>query len=207
MKHEWKKHEKQFYLPKNRPENIVIPKFQFFSIRGKGNPNDDFFSEYIQVLYSLSYAIKMSPKSGAVPKNYFEYTVYPLEGVWDIDEDERRNYNGKLNKDSLVFNLMMRQPDFVSPEFASEIIERIKKKKPHQLLESVQFETIEEGSCIQMLHLGSYDDEPASFQIMEQFSETERLKRKSLIHREIYLSDARKTSPDKLKTVLRFQVV
>jgi hypothetical protein len=206
MKSEWKKNEKNFYLPKDKPEKIYIPKFKFFTIQGKGNPNDDFFGEYIGALYSLSYAIKMSPKSGSAPPDYNEYTVYPLEGVWDIDEDAKKNFDGIIDKNSLIFNLMIRQPEFVNSDYATEIIERTKKKKPHELLDKVKFEEIEEGDCVQMLHIGSYDTELESFKKMEIFAEEFELKRKSHIHREIYLSDARKTAPEKLKTVLRFQV-
>jgi len=206
MKHDWKKHDKQFYLPKNKPETIVVPKFNFFTIQGKGNPNDAFFADYIGVLYSLSYAIKMSPKQGFAPSNYEEYTVFPLEGIWDIEEDAKKNYNGILDKNALIFKLMMRQPDFVTAEFAHEAIERTKKKKPHPLLEKVKFETIEDGFCVQMLHEGSYDSEPASFQKMQEFADANQLKRIGHNHREIYLSDARKVSPEKLKTVLRFWV-
>lgn len=207
MKHEWKKSEKGFYLPKNKPELISIPKFKFYTIKGKGNPNDDFFADYIGALYSLSYGIKMSPKQNIAPKNYFEYTVYPLEGVWDIDDDAKKIFNGVIDKNTLVFTLMMRQPEFVNADFANEIIQRTKKKKPNSLLDKVNFEIIDEGKCVQMLHLGSYDSEPESFKKMELFAQEQRLKRKWLIHREIYLSDARKVSPDKLKTVLRFQVL
>ncbi|MCK4664126.1 MAG: GyrI-like domain-containing protein [Bacteroidales bacterium] len=206
MKHEWKKNEKGVYLPKNRPEKIIVPEFKFYSIKGKGNPNDDFFSEYIGVLYSLSYAIKMCPKQGIAPNNYYEYTVYPLEGVWDIDENAKKNFDGTIDKNTLVFNLMIRQPDFVTSDFANEIIDRTKKKKPHELLDSVKFEIIEEGCCIQMLHLGSYDSEPESFKKMELYAQEQNLRRKTHTHREIYLSDARKVEPEKLKTVLRFQV-
>jgi hypothetical protein len=206
MKHEWKKAEKNFYLPKDKPERIVIPKFNFYSIQGKGNPNDSYFAEYIGVLYSLSYAVKMSPKSGTAPGNYYEYAVYPLEGVWDIDEQAKVGFNGVIDKNKLVFNLMIRQPGFVTPEYALETIETVKLKKPHELMDSVKFETIEEGNCVQMLHLGSYDSEPESFGKMEQFAQEQQLKRTSRQHHEIYLSDARKTTPEKLKTVLRFQI-
>ncbi|MGI6320370.1 MAG: GyrI-like domain-containing protein [Bacteroidales bacterium] len=206
MKHEWKKDEKQFYLPKNKPELISIPKFKFYTIEGKGNPNDDFFAEYIGVLYSLSYGIKMSPKKGIEPKGYFDYTVYPLEGVWDINEDARKSFNITINKNDLLFKLMIRQPDFVDRDFAMQILEQTKKKKPHDLLEQVNFEEIIEGDCIQMLHLGSYDNEPESFRFMESFAEQNNYFRKSMIHREIYLTDARKVSPDKLKTILRFSI-
>jgi len=156
MKHEWRKKEKGIYIPKNKPERITIPPFKFFMIEGKGNPNDDFFGEYIGLLYSLSYAIRMSPKSGFEPQNYFEYTVYPLEGVWNISYEAKQNYHGQLDKNSLIFNLMIRQPDFVTKEVAQEVLERIKKKKPHKLFDKVKFENFEEGKCLQMMHLVSY---------------------------------------------------
>ena len=206
MKHEWKKHEKKIYLPKNKPEFVKIPEFKFFMIQGSGNPNDDFFAEYIKVLYSLSYAVKMSPKAGITPENYNDYTVYPLEGVWDVSNEAKENFTGKIDKNSLVFNLMIRQPDFVTPTFAREIIERTKKKKPHELLEKVKYGLVEEGECIQMMHLGSYDNELESFNQMELCAKELNLKRISHQHREIYLSDARKVNPEKLKTVLRFKV-
>ena len=94
MKHEWRKHEKEFYLPKTRPELVKIPKFKFFMIKGRGNPNDAFFADYIQVLYSLSYAVKMSPKAGIAPEGYYDYTVYPLEGVWDISAEAKEDFSG-----------------------------------------------------------------------------------------------------------------
>jgi len=206
MKHEWKKQEKEIYLPKAEPEMVTVPGFNYFTIRGKGNPNDDFFPEYIGVLYSLSYAVKMSPKQGMAPEGYFDYTVYPLEGVWDIDKEAKKHYDGTFDKNALVFNLMMRQPVFITSDFAHEIIERTKKKKPHDLLSQVDFLTINEGLCVQMLHIGSYDNEPETFAKMERFAKEQNLKRLGRIHREIYLSDARKVAPEKLKTVLRFQV-
>ena len=206
MKHEWKKTEKNFYFPNVVPETIVVPKFSFFTIRGEGNPNDDNFSECVSVLFSLSYAIKMGLKSGDVPENYNDYAVYPLEGVWDINEEARQKPAGKLDKSTLVYQLMIRQPAFITADFAAEMIERTKKLKPHQLLDQVRFEEIEEGNCVHMLHIGSFDNEPISFGLMEQFAVEQQLKRKSMTHREIYLSDARKTSPERLRTILRFQV-
>jgi len=206
MKHEWRKKEKKIYLPKNKPERIWVPEFGYFTIEGKGNPNDDFFPEYIGVLYALSYAVKMSPKKGSAPKGYFDYTVYPLEGVWDISEEAKRTFDGTLNKDELVFTLMIRQPGFVDEAYALSVIEKVKESKAHELLSKVKFERFADGDCIQMLHLGSYDNEADSFRIMEEFAGKEKLRRKAKIHREIYLTDARKTEPDKLKTVLRFKV-
>jgi hypothetical protein len=207
MKHDWKKLEKQFYLPTTRPELLKVPPFGFFSIKGNGDPNDKPFQDTIGVLYSLSYAIKMSPKNNFAPKEYFEYTVYPLEGIWDISEDAKISHQEKLDKSKLIFNLMIRQPDFVTRDFANEAIERTKKKKNHPLLEKVKFETIEDGYCVQMMHIGSFDNEPASFGIMEDFCIQNKVTRESKRHREIYLSDFRKVSQDKLKTVLRFGIL
>lgn len=206
MKHEWRKHEKSIYLPKVKPELLQIPEYKYFTIKGKGNPNDESFAECIGVLYSLSYSVKMSYKKGIAPSDYFDYTVYPLEGIWDISEEAKKNYDGNLDKNKLVYTLMIRQPEFVTNEFACEIIEITKKKKPHKLLEKVEFSTLEDGRCVQMLHVGSYDDEPISFKQMEEFCEENDLERVSKVHKEIYLSDARKVAKEKLKTVLRVNV-
>lgn len=200
-KYEWKKMEKGFYNPGRQPQLVDIPSFQYFILSGKGNPNDAFFAEYVQCLYSLSYAAKMRWKK----EKAFDYAVYPLEGVWSLQNEASFN-NGRLNKNELVFNLMIRQPDFISEEYAAEIIESVKIKKPHPLLEQVAFESISEGRCVQMLHIGSYDNEPAAFAEMTSFAEAHHLSRISSVHREIYLSDARKVQPEKLKTILRFQV-
>jgi hypothetical protein len=206
MKREWRKHEKQYYLPKQKPEIVEIPGFKFFTIEGEGNPNDEFFTDYIGVLYSLSYAVKMSPKKGMQPDGYFEYAVYPLEGVWDLKEVAKKQYTGKFDKKDLIFKLMIRQPDFVTEEYAKKTLEAVKKSKRHKLLDKVKFESIVEGKCVQMLHAGAYDDEPASFAQMEQFAKDNGFERKYMSHREIYLTDARKTAPEKLKTILRFKV-
>ena len=207
MKHEWKKQEKEFYAPKQVPQKVILPSFKFFTIAGEGNPNNAFFSDYIAVLYSLAYAVKMSPKQNKQPEGYFDYTVYPLEGVWDLIDKSKYNPEDRIDKDNLKFTLMIRQPSFVSDTFAREIIEMTKEKKPSYLLDNVLFDTIEEGACVQMLHIGSYDDKPASFGKMEAYCTENNLQRKSKMHREIYLSDARKTTPQKLKTILRFQIL
>lgn len=206
MKHEWRKKEKGIYLPKSKPEIIDVPKFKFLTIEGEGNPNNDDFTECIVALYSLSYGIKMCPKKGIEPDGYFDYTVYPLEGVWDINEEAKKVFAGTINKDDLVFKLMIRQPDFVNADLVERIRTMTKEKKPQDLLDNVKFEDVKEGKCVQMLHLGSYDNEPVTFKIMEDFAVESGIKRLSKVHREIYLSDARKVVPEKLKTVLRFQV-
>jgi hypothetical protein len=206
MKLGWKKEEKIYYLPKGQPELVNVPEFKYFTIGGKGNPNDPFFAEYISVLYSLSYAIKMSPKQNCAPPDYVEYTVYPLEGVWDLTERGKNEHKGTIDKNELLFTLMIRQPDFVTEDYARETIERTKKKKTNRLLEEVRFERILEGKCIQMLHVGSYDDEPASFKLMEAYAQGLHLERTGRQHKEIYLSDPGRVEKDKLKTVLRFRV-
>lgn len=204
MKFEWKKHEKEFYMPKNQVELIKVPEFKFFMINGKGNPNNQQFSEEIGVLYSLSYAVKMMPKSGITPDGYFDYTVFPLEGVWDItDKGKQEN---TLDKNELIYTIMIRQPDFVTEEIAMKAIEIVKRKKPHPLLEQVIFDSMNDGLCVQILHNGSYDSEPNSFAVMENYCEENNFKRITKKHREIYISDARKTESSKLKTVLRYRV-
>lgn len=204
MKYEWRKQEKNLYIPKQKPELITVPEQKFLMIKGQGNPNSEEFSEKIGVLYSLAYAIRMMPKQGYTPEGYFEYTVYPLEGVWDLTEEGRKL--DTLNKDELVYTIMIRQPDFVTEEVVEKAFENVRKKKPHPLLDEVTFSTIKEGLCIQILHIGSYDNEPESFKLMDEFAEKNKLERICMTHREIYLSDFRRVEADKLKTVLRYRV-
>lgn len=204
MKHDWKKQEKELYIPKSKPEIVTVPAFKFFMINGQGNPNDAPFSDAVGVLYSLAYAVKMLPKKGLTPEGYFDYSVYPLEGVWDLPEECQTL--DILDKNNLIYTIMIRQPDFVTNELAHEVIRSVKLKKPHVLLDSVVFNNIEEGLCVQMLHIGLYDEEPKTFSIMEEYCSQRNIKRKSKNHREIYISDARKTDANKLKTVLRYEI-
>jgi hypothetical protein len=140
------------------------------------------------------------------PDGYCDYTVYPLEGVWDLNEQAKKQFSGMIGKDDLVYTLMIRQPDFVIREFFEEVVSTAARQKPEVQFGQVSFETIAEGRCIQMLHVGSYDDESVSFERMEKFAEEMNLERSSKRHREIYLSDFRKVTAEKLKTVLRFKV-
>lgn len=204
MKHEWRKHEKKLYIPKQKPELISVPEQKFIMIEGKGNPNSVEFSSRIEVLYSLSYAIRMMPRQGYTPEGYFEYTVYPLEGLWDLTEKGRAL--DTLDKDELLYTIMIRQPDFVTKEVVDRAFESVRKKKPQLLLDEVSFDKIEDGLSVQMLHIGPYDDELQSFIKMKEFIEENHLEIKTLRHREIYLSDARKVEPAKYKTVLRYTV-
>ena len=127
MKYEWRKKEKEYYLPKSKPEVVDIKEFKFIQLSGEGNPNSEGFSEAIGVLYLLAYAIKMMPRNGIDIDGYYDYVVYPLEGLWDLKEEAR----GKevLDKDKLVYTLMIRQPDFVTEEVFNKAMEIVKKKK------------------------------------------------------------------------------
>ncbi|UUC41620.1 GyrI-like domain-containing protein [Clostridioides difficile] len=203
MKYEWRKRDKELYLPKKNPAIIEVPEQKFIMLKGNGDPNSKEFTEAIGVLYSLAYAIKTMPKKGIVPEGYFDYTVFPLEGIWD--KGEKSKCLDVLIKEDLIYTLMIHQPDFVTQDLLDKATD-IVKKKPHNLLEKVRFGSINEGLCVQMLHIGSYDNEPESFDIMNEFCKKNKLIRKSYIHHEIYISDARKVSPESLKTVLRFEV-
>lgn len=205
MKHEYRKHEKELYCPKGKPELVEVPKQKFLCIKGKGDPNKEDFSERIGVLYSLSYAIRMMPKNGYTPEGYFEYTVYPLEGLWDLTEEGRKS--DTLNKDELLYTIMIRQPNFVNNEVIKGAFETVNKKKPHPLLKEVYFDEIEDGLSVQIMHVGSYDNEAESFNKMKKFINDNGLEIKTLVHREIYLSDVRKVEEEKLKTVLRYRVI
>jgi len=198
MKHEWKKQEKELYLPKAEPQIITVPKQKFFALKGKGNPNEADFAERVSVLYSLAYAVRMMPKSGFTPDGYFEHTVYPLEGVWEESD--------VADKSSYVYTIMIRQPSFVTDEVVAKALETTKKKKPHSFLSDAFFCEIDDGLSVQMMHVGDYDNEPLSFSAMEKFMDDNGLIRSTNTHREIYLSDPGKTERDKLNTVLRYSV-
>lgn len=198
IKHEWRKHEKSLYLPKTRPELIEVPEQRFIMLEGRGNPNSEAFADKIAVLYGLSYAVRMLPKQGITPPGYEEYTVYPLEGVWDSDSGD------PLDKDAFKYTIMIRQPDFVTAAVFDQALEITAKKKPELDIFQAYFGLITDGLCVQMLHLGPYDNEPASFAQMDAFAAANGLQRSGKTHREIYLSDARKTAPAQMKTVLRY---
>jgi len=204
VKLEWRKHFKNLYLPPQIPVKIHVPPMNYLTIEGKGNPNQEGFRTDVEALYTLSYSIRMLPKKGVTPEGFVEYTVFPLEGIWDLDEEGRKMK--ELNKDHLIYKLMIRQPEFVTEDLFQKVLETSRKKKPDLPLERVKFETWEDGLCVQMMHVGSYDEEPKTFRVMEQFCKDENLVRTDLTHKEIYITDPRKTSPENAKTVLRFQV-
>ncbi|SMC16895.1 hypothetical protein SAMN02745134_00180 [Clostridium acidisoli DSM 12555] len=199
---DYKKEYKALYVPKKEPVVVNVPDINFIMIDGAGDPNGKEFTLATAALYSLSYAIKMSYKSDTVPNNYYDYTVFPLEGLWDLINKTLPS----TIKSNLKYKIMIRQPDFLTYDLFTTFLEKTKKKKPNAYLDKVIFGTISDGLCCQMLHIGSYDDEPASFEMMNKFCKDNDYKRTSHMHREIYLSDPRKTEAHKLKTVLRYQI-
>lgn len=203
MKYEWRKAEKEIYLPKQKPVQVEVPKYKYYTITGKGNPNEEAFSERVGALYAASYGIKMMPKKGTTPEGYFPYTVFPLEGIWSLEEAP---INQIINKDDLVYKIMIRQPDFITEELAIQNLESIKISKPNPYLNDVVFEELTDGLCVQMLHVGPYDNEPETFSIMNAFMENQELERRTYAHKEVYLSDPRRSNPETMKTALRYFV-
>lgn len=199
---EYKKTYKHLYLPTTKPAILEIPPINFALIEGQGDPNKDEFAQATAALYSFSYTVRMSYKGSNVPIGYYDYTVFPLEGVWDLIDKKKPS----TDKSNFAYTIMIRQPDFVDNEIFLEFLSQAKRKKPNPYLDKLKFKTISEGLCCQILHLGSYDDEPASFNKMDQYCHENGFLRSSLKHREIYLSDPRKTEASKLKTVLRYKI-
>ena len=201
MKYEWKKQEKNLYNSKQTPVVVKVPKQKFISIKGQGNPNEEDFSDRISALYSLAYAIKMlfknTMKTGE-GDGITDFTVYPLEGLWETIEE--------FDKSKLKYKLMIKQPDFITQDIFSKALENVKKKKPNELYEEIIFEEIEDGKSIQVLHVGSYDDEPNSFDKMNKLAGECNLIRIGVVHREIYLSNKNRASEEKQKTILRYSV-
>lgn len=203
MKYEWRKAEKDIYGVKSKPQLADIPKQQFLTIKGQGNPNSSEFSEKIGALYALSYTLKMMPRKNIEIEGYFDYTVYPLEGTWTMPDDFG---GGEINKDLLIYEIMIKQPEFITEELVASAKEMSKKKVEIELLHQVELKTIEEGSVVQILHIGDFDSEYLSFEKIKEFCIENNLKRTSMAHKEIYLSDVRKVAPEKLKTILRVNI-
>jgi hypothetical protein len=199
---EYKKAYKELYLPKAIPSIVSVPSINFAIIEGEGDPNGEEFALKTAALYSFSYAVKMSYKSDNVPDGYYNYTVFPLEGEWDLVDKSIAS----TDKSNYKYKIMIRQPDFLTSDLFEKFLLQVKKKKPNPYLDEIALVAISEGLCCQMLHIGSYDDEPASFKVMDKYCVDNGYRRICLRHREIYLSDPRKTEAHKLKTVLRFKI-
>lgn len=199
MKYEWKKQEKELYGTKTAPAVVTVSEQNYIMISGEGNPNDADFSNRVSALYSVAYAVKMAYKKAA-QSGIDDFAVYPLEGVWQkIEGDE-------LVKENLRYTLMIRQPGFVEKDRIDAALECAKVKKPNPLLEEIRFEIVQGGTCVQILHIGAYDDELVSFAMLDKFARALSLTRAESCHREIYLNNANRTEKSKLKTILRYMV-
>lgn len=199
MKYEWRKAEKELYLPKTTPMYLEVPAFNFLTITGQGDPNESEFGDRVAALYSLAYGIRMKLKQQG-----FEYTVYPLEGLWTLPAAPTAP--GQFNKADLQYKIMIRQPESVTETEFEVIRQAVERKKPNMYLSQVNFETITDGPAVQVMHIGPYDTESESFAKLTAFCESNQLTPKNHVHREIYLSDARRVAPEKRKTVLRYSV-
>jgi hypothetical protein len=205
---DYKKTEKQFYLPKTTPQVIDIPEMTFLAVAGKGDPNtSEAYAAAIQTLYGLSYAIRMNK---TLP-GYFAYVVPPLEGLWTLDDGGAFTGGGQaiVDKGQFLWTMMIRQPNFVTPEIFENAKQVLAKKKPQLDLSAVRLEKLTEGLCAQVMHIGPYDDEPATIVTLSEFVKASGYQEDLAGHRrhhEIYLSDPRKTAPEKLKTVIRHPI-
>ena len=210
MKLEWRKQEKELYHPTGTPALITVPEQKFIKIKGHGDPNGEDFSLRVGALYSLAYAIKMQykalNKNQISPEDITDFTVYPLEGIWDFVEPAIQKKAAPLNKDNLRYTIMIRQPDFITQDLYDSALESVCVKKPDSLYREIVFDTYEDGLCVEILHTGSFDEEPASFGKLDRFAAEHRLQRRTGWHREIYLTNANRTPPEKAKTILRYPV-
>ncbi|GAC43623.1 GyrI-like domain-containing protein [Paenibacillus popilliae] len=201
---DFKKDFKALYQPKSTPSVIDVPEMTFIAIDGKGDPNTSAdYADAVESLYGLSYAIKMGNKS------ILEYVVPPLEGFWSVADDFKGGGAVITDKNKFVWTMSIRQPDFVTAEVFEAAKSSLAKKKPNLDISKARLEKRTEGLCVQVMHIGSYDDEPATITAMEQYAaengyaiDINEVSR----HHEIYLSDPRKVAPEKLKTVIRHPI-
>ena len=207
MPFDFKKEYKEFYMPKGKPEIVTVPAMNYIAVRGCGNPNEDDgdYKKSIELLYGIAYTIKMSKKGDHKIEGYFDYVVPPLEGFWWQDDVDGIDCS---HKENFRWISVIRLPDFVTRsdfEWATE--EATRKKKMD--FSKVEFLTVEEGLCVQCMHTGSYDDEPATVSMMHEFIKSQGYAldiTDKRLHHEIYLSDPRKVAPEKLKTVIRHPI-
>lgn len=206
---DYKKEYKDIYMPAMKPSLIDMPVIQYVCVDGIGNPNTSpEYKEALAILYAISYTIKMSPKKGTQPKDYFEYVVPPLEGLW-FGEEGYFDGTRIVDKDKFHWKSMIRLPEFVTREYFEEAKRQAALQKPELDIQKAYFFEYDEGLCVQIMHKGSYDDEPASVQKMNQFIADNHFLtdiNDIRLHHEIYLSDPRKTKQDNLKTVIRHPV-
>lgn len=204
---DYKKEDKLLYQPPADPMVLDVPEMQFFMVDGSGDPNTPggAYEQAVELLYALSYAVRMGGKKGAFPApDYVEYVVLPLEGLWWNSES-----NPPEDKNAFRWTSMIRQPGFITEEAFDYARASTMKKKPHLNAAAARMASFTEGLCVQCLHTGSYDEEPATVARMHAFMEQSGLRPdmgNGRTHHEIYLSDPRKTPPERLKTILRIPV-
>lgn len=207
MAFDFKKEYKEFYLPKNKPGIVDLPTMNFIAVRGKGDPNlpDGEYKQAIGLLYGIAYTIKMSKKGARQIQGYFDYVVPPLEGFWWQEGVTGVDY---AHKDQFKWISVIRLPDFVTEtDFHWAVEEATQKKKTD--FSKVEFFTYQEGLCVQCMHIGAYDDEPATVALMHDYIKEQGYEldfNHQRLHHEIYLSDARKVAPERLKTVIRHPI-
>lgn len=207
MAFDFKKEFKELYMPKNKPEIVNVPKANFIGVRGVGNPNEEggAYQQAISVLYAIAYTLKMSYKTDYKIEGFFEYVVPPLEGFWWQEGVEGVAYS---SKDTFHWISVIRLPDFVSKQDFDWAVDAASRKKKMDCSKA-EFLTIEEGLCVQMMHHGPFDDEPATVAIMNSFLEQNGYQNDfsdTRMHHEIYLTDAGKVAPEKWKTVIRHPI-
>lgn len=207
MVFDYKKEYKEFYMPKNQPNIVDVPKINYIAVKGKGNPNDENgeYKQSIELLYTIAFTLKMSYKGTYKIDGYFAYVVPPLEGLWWQDGIKGMDYN---KKDELNFISIIRLPDFVTEkDFNWAIAEATKKKK--QDFSKLEYFTYEEGICVQCMYYGNYDEEPATVILMHKYIYEKGYEldiTNTRFHHEIYLSDPRKSEASKLKTIIRHPI-
>ena len=207
MAFDFKKEYKEFYMPKGKPEIVTIPKANYIAVRGKGDPNDEggAYQQAVGILYAVAYTLKMSDKTDHRIEGFFDYVVPPLEGFWWQDGVDGIDYSDKS-----TFNCIsvIRLPDFVTQKDFDWAVNTAQKKKRLDCSKA-EFLTIDEGLCVQIMHIGPFDDEPATVSMMDAYlleNGYENDFSDSRLHHEIYLSDARKVAPEKWKTVIRHPI-
>ncbi len=207
MAFDFKKEYKEFYMPKSKPEIVNVPTANYIAVRGTGDPNVEggTYQQAIGILYAIAYTIKMSYKTDYKIQGFFEYVVPPLEGFWWQDHASEMNYG---NKDAFHWISVIRLPDFITKADFDWAVKTATKKKKLDC-SSAEFFTVHEGLCVQMMHLGPFDNEPQTIALMESYLEengyvTDLTATRR--HHEIYMSDARKVAPEKWKTVIRHPI-
>ena len=207
MAFDFKKEYKEFYMPKNKPEIVTVPKANYIAVRGKGNPNenDGAYQKAISILYAVAYTLKMSYKTEHKIEGFFEYVVPPLDGFWWQD-----NVDGIDYADKAAFNWIsvIRLPEFITQKDFEWAVETASEKKKLDC-SSAEFLTVDEGLCVQIMHIGAFDDEPQTVTLMDEYIAQNGYENditESRLHHEIYLSDARKVAPEKWKTVIRHPI-